>query len=146
MRHFPILICAMLVVSLTSCDHTTYVSVRNYKEPCRVSVTYQKSGNSYFDNDTLFLKGIDSSKFDSSLLRVNTSPDSYYFIAPSNKEVVLNPISLGQPIRQVEIVCSPDSLWTVNIWNRKDMKQLKQWGRVKTKGFIFRTSIVIENK
>jgi len=123
-----------------------YVAVRNYKEPCKVNVTYQKSGGTFFDNDTLLLKPINNSEFDSSLLRVNTSAESYYFIAPREKEIALRPISLGQPIRQVEIISSSDSLWTINLWDRNEFKTLKKSGQIKTKGFIFTTSIYIENK
>jgi hypothetical protein len=123
-----------------------YVAVRNYKEPCKVHVTYQRSGNTFFDNDTLLLKPMNNSEFDGSLLRVNTSGNSYCFIAPREKEIALKPISLGQPIKQVEIISSSDSLWRINLWDRKEFKKLKKSGRIKTKGFIFTTSIYIENK
>lgn len=146
MKHFKIIVLTFFVFGLTSCDYTMYVAVRNYKEPCRVNVTYQKSGNTFFDNDTLLLKALDNSKFDTSLLRVNTSTDSYYFIAPREKEIALRPMSLGQPIKQVEIINSSDSSWTINLWDRKEFKKLKKSGQVKTKGFIFTTSIFIENK
>lgn len=146
MRYIKIIILTFFVAGFTSCDYTTYVAVRNYREPCRVNVTYQKYGSTFFDNDTLLLKVIGNSKLDSSLLRINTSTNSYYFIAPREKEIALNPISLGQPIKQVQVMNSSDSSWTINLWDKKGLKKLKKSGQVKTKGFIFTTSIFIENK
>ncbi len=147
MKHIKVIILFFFVVGFTSCDYTMYVAVRNYREPGRVNVTYQKTGNTFFNNDTLLLNRIgNSTKFDSSLLRVNTSKDSYYFIAPREKEIGLRPISLGQPITQVHLVNSSDSSWTINLWDRKEFKKLKKLGRIRTKGFIFTTSIFIENK
>lgn len=146
MRHIKTITLIFFIVSLTSCDYSMYVAVRNYKEPCKVNVTYRKSGNTFFDSDTLLLKPINNSEFDSSLLRVNTSHNSYYFIAPREKEIALRPRSLGQPIRQVEIISSSDSLWRINLWDRDEFKKLKKSGQIKTKGFIFTTSIYIENK
>ena len=141
-----ILILSFFAISFIACDHTTYVAVRNYKEPCRVDVTYQKSGNTFFDNDTLKVKTIGNSNADSSLLRSNTSADSYYFTAPAGKEIALRPASLGQPIKQVKISNSTDSSWTINLWDRKEYKKLKKAGKIKTKGFIIRAAILIENK
>ena len=143
---FKIIVLAFFVVGLTSCDYTMYVAVRNYKEPCRVNVTYQKSGNTFFDSDTLLLSALDHPQFDSSLLRFNTSADSYYFIAPREKEIALRPKSLGNPIKQVEIINSSESSWTINLWDRKEFRKLKKSALIKTKGFIFTTSIFIENK
>lgn len=136
----------LFILGLTSCDYTMYVAVRNYKEPCRVKVTYQKSGNTFFDNDTLLLRALNNSTFDSSLLRVNTSTDSYYFIAPRQKEIALRPQSLGQPIKQIEIINSSNSSWVINLRDREEFKKLKRSGQLKTKGFIFTTAIFIENK
>ena len=73
MRQLKIITFIFFVIGLTSCDHTMYIAVRNYKEPCKVNVAYQKDVNSFFDTDTLLLKPIGNSKFDSSLIRVNTS-------------------------------------------------------------------------
>lgn len=146
MKHFKIIIPAFFVFVFTSCDYTMYVAVQNYKEPCRVNVTYQKSGNTFFDNDTLMVKTINSAKSDSSLVRVNTSSNSYYFIAPREKEIGLRPRSLGNPIVQVEMINSSDSSWKINLRDRKAIWDLKKSGLIKTKGFIFTTAIFIENK
>lgn len=148
MKQFKAIIFTLCILGLTSCDYTMYVAVRNYKDPCRVNVTYQKSGYTFFDKDTLLLRGLDNSEFDSSLIRNNnTSTDSYYFIAPRLKEIALRPQSLKQqPIKQVEIINSSDSSWVINLWDRKEFKKLKKSGQLKTKGFIFTTSILIENK
>ena len=137
---------AFLITYLTSCDYTMNVAVRNYKRPCRVNITYQKSIDTFFDNDTLLFSSLDSRQFDSSLLRFNTSANSYYFIAPSNKEITLHPKSIGNPIEKVEIFDSSDSSWTINLWDRKEIRRLKRSGLIKTKGFLFTTSIFIENK
>lgn len=146
MGHIKISLLAILGFGLTSCDYSMHVAVRNYKEPCRVNVTYQKTANTLSDNDSLLVKFIDNPKFDNSLDLINTSSNSYYFTAPSNKEVVLKPVSLGQPIKQIEIINSPDSAWKIDLGDRKQFKKLKKSGQIKTKGFIFTTSIFIENK
>ncbi len=122
-----------------------YVAVRNYRELCKVNVAYQKQGNTFFDSDTLLLKSINNSQFDSSLIRVNTSANSYYFLAPHNKEIALRPQSLGQPIKQVNISNSEDSTWKIDLWDRKEFKKLKKSGQIETQGFIFTTSIFINN-
>jgi hypothetical protein len=123
-----------------------HVAVRNYKEPCRVEVTHEKSGAAFFDSDTLLLRDLDHPPFDSFLLRYNTSADSYYFIAPTEKEVSLRPIALGNPIKQVEIIKSSEPSMTINLLDRKQFRKLKKSGMIKTKGFIFTMSIFIENK
>ena len=147
MRKIKIILISYFVVGLTSCDFTMYVGVRNFRQPCRVNVEYQRVGNPFFDKDTLLVGDIENIVVDSSLLRVNTSSNSYYFIAPNKKEVALRPVALGaQPIKTVTIINSSDSIWTINLWDRKQFKQLKKSGQIKTKGFIFTNSILIENK
>ncbi len=147
MRNIKIIPIYFFVACLTSCDYTVYVGIRNFKQPCRVNVEYQRVGNPFFDKDTLFVKDIEDAVFDSSCLRVNTSSNSYYFIAPNQREVALRPVALGtQPITNVSIINSPDSIWTINLWDRKQVKQLKKSGQIKTKGFIYTRSILIENQ
>ena len=147
MRHIKMILISYFVVGLTSCDYTMYVGVRNFKQPCRVNVEYQRVGNPFFDKDTLLVRDIENSVVDTSLLRINTSSNSYYFIAPNKQEVALRPIALGaQPIKNVTIINSADSIWIINLWDRKQFKQLKKSGQIKTKGFIFTNSILIENK
>lgn len=131
---------------LTSYDYTMYVAVRNYKEPCRVNVLYEKYGGGYYDNDTLPLKGIGNPGFASSLVRKNTSDSTYNFIAPLESEVALRPRAFGVPIRKIEIVNESKGSWTVNLLDKKGFKQAKNAGQIKTKGFLFTSSIFIENK
>src|SRR6476661_4002105 len=109
MRYINIILISCFVVGLTSCDFTMYVGVRNFRQPCRVNVEYQRVGNPFFDKDTLLVRDIEYSVVDSSLIRVNTSSNSYYFIAPNKKEVSLRPNALGaQPIKNVAIINSSD--------------------------------------
>lgn len=145
MRPFKLIITAILYFVVVSCDHTTYVAVRNYKEPCRVLVTYEKSGNTIIDHDSLKLRNINSTKIHSLIVRTNTSLNSYLFIAPGGKETGLMPQSLGQPIKQVEIFNTTDSPWIIHLWERKEYKKLKKSGQITTKGFIFTTEILINN-
>ena len=147
MRKTKIILIFFLFIGITSCDFTMHVGVRNYKQPCRVNVEYQKVGNPFFDKDSLLVSDIEKSVFDSTLIRINTSSNSYYFIAPNKKEVALRPFALGaQPIKHVTIINSADSIWVLNLWDKKQFKQLKKSGQIKTKGFIFTHSILIVNK
>jgi len=148
MKYFKSVLLAFIIFVMTSCDVTKYVAVRNYREPAKVCVTYQKVGNPFFDNDTLKLKNINTPKFDSSLVRQNASDSSYCFIAPMGKEVALKPIALGGlPIQQIKVFNSPDSVLTVNLWgDRNEIKRLKKAGIIQIKGWIFTHSIIVENK
>ena len=146
MRTSPKTLFALLVVGLTSCDYSMHISVRNYKEPCRVDVTYEKAGSTFFDSDTLAVKMLASPRLGSSLLRVNTSANTYFFTAPREREVVLNPISLGNSIKDITIANSPDSFWTIHLWDRHQLRKVKRSGQIKTSGFIFWHAISIENR
>lgn len=147
MKYLKTILLASIIFVMTSCDYMMYVAVRNYREPAKVCVTYQKVGNTFFDNDTLQLKNIYTPTFDSSLIRQNASDSSYCFTAPKGYEVALKPVSLGTPIQQIKIFNSPDSVLTVNLWgDRKEVKKLKKAGVIQTKGWIFTHTIIVENK
>jgi len=98
------------------------------------------------NHSALAIKTIGKPDFDSSLVRINTSTSAYYFIAPRVKEIALSPTSLGQPIKQIEIINPSDSSWIINLWNRKEFKKLKKSGQIKTRSFVFPIAIFIENK
>ena len=129
-----------------SCDYSMRVSIRNYNDDCKVTVAYERFPQPIFESDTLFVKSLNNSKWDSSLIRVNTSLNTYFFTSPKETEISLNPVSLGLPIKQVDIINSTDSTWTINLLDKKELKKLKKSGQIKTKGFIFTTSVIIENK
>jgi hypothetical protein len=93
------------------------------------------------------MKNIQNSNYDGFIVREPTSDSSYSFIGPVGKEVILKPVSLGTPIRKITIINSQDSTHTVDFRaGKKDLLKLKKSGIVKTKGFIFATSIIVENK
>ncbi|HEY4967770.1 MAG TPA: hypothetical protein VII28_15300 [Puia sp.] len=145
MRPFKIIIPALLYFIVVSCDIVSYVGVRNYQGPCRVQVTYDKSDNTFHDNDSLFFGNFNNTKFDSLIIRTNTSPNSYFFIAPREKVVRLMPTSLGQPIKQVEIFNAIDSPWIIHPWNRKELKKLEKLGQITLTGFPIKRAIWINN-
>jgi hypothetical protein len=147
MRPFKKIVPVILYFFVVSCDFTTYVGVRNYQGPCRVQVTYRKSGShDFFDKDSLFVRDFGNSKIDSVIIRTNTSSDSYFFIAPGEKETGLMPNSVNeQPIKQVEIFNASDTPWIIHLWERKEFKNLKKSGRITTKGFVFASTVIINN-
>jgi hypothetical protein len=143
---YNLLIFTFLLFALTSCDYTMRVAIRNHKDPCRVQVSYERSEKIILNNDTLLVGDLYNASFERYILRTNTSAESYYFIAPKHKETVLAPTALGMPIKEVTIINSVDSFWKIDLRDRKVIRKLKKAGKVRTKGFIFKTSIVIENK
>lgn len=145
MKYFQGILILFLIFILTSCDHTTYVAVRNYKPSCKVNVTYVGS-NLLFNNYTLFTSGLANPKLHGSIVRVNTSPSTYSFIAPQETEIGLNPASLGQPIKQIEIINAPDSAFDINLWDRKQFKKFRKEGIIKIRRVIFISSIIVINK
>lgn len=147
MKQIQFILMACICLLLSSCDYTMYVAVRNYREPCKVNVTFDKSVGTFFDNDTLSLKSIPNADFDGSLIRNNTGPGTYSFIAPHNKEIALRPVALNrQPISQIEIINAVDSSWVINLRDRAEFQKLKKSGRIKTRRFIVTTGFFIENK
>lgn len=138
-----LLLCCCVLIS---CDFTVWISLRNYREACNIKVDHQNLTEQTYYSDTLFLTNIDNPEIKSSVIRTNTSPNKYFFTCPKQVDVALNPIALGTPIKQVDIINASDSLWSINLWNRKEFKKLKKSGQIKTKGFIFTHQITIENK
>ncbi|HMG68560.1 MAG TPA: hypothetical protein VK588_12770 [Chitinophagaceae bacterium] len=145
MKYFQGSLILFLIFILTSCDHSIYVAVRNYKPACKVNVAYDGT-NTFFNNDTLFTHDLDDPKLHGSIVRINTSPTSYSFIAPPGNEIGLRPQSFGQPIKQIEIMNSADSTWNINLWDRKQFKKLRKEGLIKIRRVIFISSIFIINK
>ena len=146
MKYFKLIMPAFYLFALTSCDFSMYTAVRNYKEPCKVNVVYNNTGSLINNSDTLLVKNIDDAKPDSQLVRTNTSSNAYYFTAPQKKEIALRPVALAQPIKQVQMTNSSGSTWEINFSDKKQFKKLRKSGQIKTKGFIFTNTILIENK
>lgn len=142
----PTIILCFFAGVLASCDYSTSVSVRNYKkEPCRVKVAYYPGMDISSRKDTLAARDIGASAISSNIIRTNTSDSTYYFIAPQGKEVFLRPVALGLPVIQVDLV-NGDSIKAFNLQSRKQIRRWKKSGAITTKGFIFKTSIIINNK
>ena len=133
-------------VVLASCDYSMNISVRNYKEACKVKVNYQTDPPPLVNNDTLSLTALTANGTNGSVLRINTVTGEYHFTCPGETEVKLMPVRLGNPITKVAITNKADSVWTIVPGDTKMLRKLKKGGLVKTKGFIFTHSIFIENK
>mgnify|MGYP000907647428 CR=1 FL=1 len=144
MKFSLLILLTSTVLCLTSCDYTTYVALRNYKESSKVQV-YYNSTNPIFNSDTLRVLSLMTPISNSLVVRENISLDSYTFIAPSNSEIIFQPFSLGQPIKQIDIFHTKDSITRIILWDGKAYKKLKKLGIIKDKGFIFKTRIYIDN-
>ncbi len=148
MRH---LVCTLLlfihIVTPTSCintsSHATYVGIRNYTSPCLIKVNFKETGESYYDGDTLNVMYLNKYIFDTILLRTNISKNSYSFIAPSNREIGLRPMSYGRPITQIQICKSKDSILVIAMENKEVFDKLKKKGIVDFEETKFSTSIYI---
>lgn len=132
-----IIIIIMLSLWLTGCDSTMYIALRNYQSAVRVNVAYQDDGK-IFMKDSLLTKSFGASSIDSTVAKLYTSSKSYSFIAPANREILIDPVAVNRnPVKQIQIATAANSLLTINLWDKEQLRELEREGRVilKSKGF-----------
>jgi hypothetical protein len=140
------IIFALLLLQLTSCDSTMPIFINNYRGPCRVHVTYDTIERTRIDHDTLMVGTLIDKQPEGYVVRKNESRDSYWFIAPGNRQILLFPQSFGQPIRRIEIQRDVDSTLIIELRSKKEMLNLRKEGWITIKRSILKASIQINNR